>query len=453
MAALLLTALGGSLALLAQPSAAATLDSYDIRASVRFGCAQEKGEDSFVEVSLSAVEREDFADRELVLQVGLAGPESDDYGVFTEGGPSLVTLGENPIKVRLAGPVHEGDHVFLRQLDHPEIIKLPLQATCHRIKPTNFGLDEPDVSVTTKSCTSGSRANLKVTLQNPNEVDRRLQKIGIEQIDYTVLLVRDDGLLAGAEPVGTLISFDEPSASSITLSQVVPKPAKFQVRVISLDGSVVSSRSIRLSCASTGPAPSTPSRPTPSVSISTPGSTPPNSSRPAPSTPARPPTATPTPTPTPTVSRPAPTSSAAASTPATSAPADPVTSPPATTPPASSLPAQRPPAASSSAAGSAGGPSAGSSASRPMPTPRPSGSATRPAATPSEIQPPSSAPAGPASPSPTPSPDSSIIRLVEPRSDYDGLPVFQREVALVVLAFATAMAALVGMTVVNARRR
>ena len=255
VAAVLLTGLIGSLALLAQPSAAASLDSYDIRASIRFGCAQEKGDESFVEVGLSAVERKDFADRELVLQVGLAGPESDAYGVFTEGGPSLVTLGENPTKVRLAGPVREGAHVFLRQLDRPEIIKLPLQAHCHRIKPTDFGLDEPGVSVTTKSCTSGSQANLKVTLRNPNEVDRRLERIGIEQIDYTVLLVRDDGLLVGADPVGTLISFDEPSASSITLTQVVPKPDRFQVRVIGLDGSVVTSRSIRLSCASTGPAP------------------------------------------------------------------------------------------------------------------------------------------------------------------------------------------------------
>jgi hypothetical protein len=451
VAAVLLTALGGSLALLAQPSAAASVDSYDIRASVRFGCAQDKGEDDFVEVGLSAVEQEDFADRELVLQVGLASPGSDGYGVYTEGGPSLVTLGESPLKVRLASPPHPGDHVFLRQLDRPEIIKLPLPATCHRIKPTNFGLDEPDVSVTTKSCTPGSQANLRVTLQNPNEVDRRLQRIGIEQIDYTVLLVRDDGQLAGAEPVGTLVSFDEPSASSITLSQVVSKPARYQVRVIGLDGSVTTSRSIRLSCASTGPvpAPSTSARPSPSVSVSRPGSTPPNSSRPAPSTPARPPTAT--------VSRPpaspAPTSSAPSRTPASSAPAGPATSAPPTRAPATSAPAQRPPAASSSAAGSAGGPSNGDSASRPAPTPRPSGSAAQPSATPSRIQPPSSAPAGTASPSPTSSADSTIIRLVEPRSDYNGLPVFQREVALVVLVFAAAMAALVGMTVVNARRR
>ena len=254
--------LGGSLALLAQPSAAATLESHDVRATLRYGCAQEKGEEDFVEVSLKAVESDRFADHEMILQIGLAGPDTDSYDVFPEGGPSLVTLGEKPTKVRLAGPVGDSDHVFLKQLDRPEIIKLPLQESCHRIKPTNFGLDEPAVKVSAQSCTSGSRANLKVTLDNPNEVDRRLQKIGIEQIDYTVLLVRQDGLLAGEEPVGTMISFDEPSASSITLSQVAAKPANFQVRVIGLDGAVVSSRSIRLSCASTGPAPSTPTRPT-----------------------------------------------------------------------------------------------------------------------------------------------------------------------------------------------
>jgi hypothetical protein len=42
---------------------------------------------------------------------------------------------------------------------------------------------------------------------------------------------------------------------------------------------------------------------------------------------------------------------------------------------------------------------------------------------------------------------------VEPRADYGGLPVFQRDVALVVLVFSAALTALVGSTVINARRR
>jgi hypothetical protein len=42
---------------------------------------------------------------------------------------------------------------------------------------------------------------------------------------------------------------------------------------------------------------------------------------------------------------------------------------------------------------------------------------------------------------------------VEPRSDYGGLPVFQKDVALVVLIFSAALGALIGGTVITARRR
>ena len=446
VAASLLTALGACLALLAQPSAASPLDSYDIRASVRYGCAQH-GEDSFVEVGLHAIGRDDDADRDLVLQVGLAGPESTDGSttVFPEGGPSLVTLGDKPIKVRLAGPVRDGDHVFLRQLDSPEIVNLPLQETCHRIKPTNFGLAEAAVHVTAKSCTSGSQANLQVTLHNPNEVDRQLEKIGIEQIDYTVLLVRQDGQLAGTDPVGTLISFDEPSASIITLSQVVAKPARYEVRVIALDGAVVTSDSIRLSCASTGnPGPSSTSRPSPSGSVTLPPSWTRTPSSPAPTVTV---TTTPRPTSSAPVSSPPASSAPASSAPASSAPASsaPVTSTPSVTRQPS------PPATSSPAAG-VPGPTASSSPSRSSVPARPSSSAAQPtSAAPSSSSATSSAAAAPSSTAP--STDPSIVRLVEPRANYGGLPVFQRDAALVVLIFSAAMTALVGSSVINARRR
>jgi hypothetical protein len=453
IAASLLTALGACLALLAQPSAASSLDSYDLRASVRYGCAQDSGDDNFVEVTLRA-EDWDGDDRDVLLQVGLAGPESpDSAGVFLEGGPSLVTLGEKAEKVRLAGPVHDGDHVFLRQVDSPEIINLPLQPTCHRIKPTNFGLAEPAVQVTTKSCTSGSQANLRVSLDNPNDVDQQLQKIGIDQIDYTVLLVRQDGKLAGTDPVGTLMSFDEPSSSAITVSQVVDKPARYEIRVIALDGAVVTSDSLRLSCAGS-PVPSSTSRPSPSVSVTLP----PSSSLP-PSTPAPTPTATATQPPTSPApsSSSAPSSSAASSSAVSSSPA-PTSSAPASSAPASSTPpgtsqssspttsspASSSPA-SSSPAGNAGRPTAGSSPSRSRPAPGPGNSG---------VQPPNSAlPSGPTSSAASLTSAPSIIRLVEPRADYGGLPVFQKDVALVVLLFSAALTALVGSAVVNARRR
>jgi hypothetical protein len=443
LAALLLAALGACLALLAQPSAASSLDSYDIRASIRYGCGQDDGDDNFVEVTLSA-EDWDGDDSELLLQVGLAGPDSPgSANVFPEGGPSLVTLGENPTKVRLAGPVHDGDHVFLRQVDRSEVINLPLQASCHRIKPTDFGLSEPAVRVAEKSCTAGSQANLEVTLDNPNDVDRQLQKIGIDEIDYTVLLVRHDGQLAGTDPVGTLMSFDEPSSSAITVSQVVAKPARYEVRVIALDGSVVTSDSLRLSC-SGKPGPSSSSQPSPSVPVTSQ----PRSS-PAPSTPAtttHPPTS-PAPS-SPAASSAAPSSSApVSSAPASSA----VTSSAVTSSAVTSSPSavsSRP--ATSSPAGSAGGPTDGSSPSRPNdPAPR-SGN--------SGVQPPNATVSGPAgaggaSSSSSPSPEPSIIRLVEPRANYGGLPVFQKDVAVVVLVFSGALTALVGSTVINARRR
>ena len=434
LAGLLLIAFAATLALLAQPSSASSLDGYDIRASVRYGCAQTDGADSFVEVKLSA-EHWKGDDRELMLQVGLAGPDSADAdGVFPEGGPSLVTLGETPVRVRLAGPVHDGDHVFLRQLNQSEVITLPLEGDCRRIKPTNFGLDEPGLQVAAQYCTSGSRANLKVTLDNPNDVDPRLENMGIDQINYTVLLVRQDGLLAGTEPVGTLISFDERSASVITLSQVVAQPARYQVRVIGLDGAVVSSGNIRLSCAGTvPPSSSSPTRPTPTVPTSRPGTTTPSTSAPAPSSPAP---STPVP------SSPAPSSPAPSRTVSSSAPAS---SPPAGSAPASSAPAApggsavRTPPASSAVS---------SSNPQAVPTPR----SSTPDRTPSSPAGTSSA-AVPTAASPAPSPTPSSIRLVEPRPDYGALPVFQKEVALVVLVFSVAMAALVGGTVVAARRR
>jgi hypothetical protein len=464
VAAALLTALGACLALLAQPSAASSLDGYDIQASVRYGCAQNSDDDNFVEVTLSAQDWKGD-DRDLLLQVGLAGPGSpDSAGIFPEGGPSLVTLGDEPVKVRLAGPVHDGDHVFLRQVDSPEITNLPLQPSCHRIKPTNFGLDEPDVHVTATSCTSGSQANLRVTLDNPNDVDRKLEKIGIEQIDYTVLLVRSDGKLAGTDPVGTLVSFDEPSTSAITVSQVVDKPARYEIRVIALDGGVVTSDSIRLGCAGGNPGPSSSSRPSPSVPVTTPptssspsssspprSSSPPSSSSPRSSQPpssSRPPS-TPAPTPTATATSPAPSSSTATSPAGSSSPV-PTSTAPASTAPASSAPpgSQQAPPPVTSAGGNTGGPTASSSTSRSS-EPGPGASGVQPPNVPLPSG--SPAKAGPSSSAPSAAP--SIIRLVEPQANYRGLPVFQKDIALVVLLFSAALTALVGSAVVNARRR
>lgn len=435
VAALLLTALAAALALLAQPSAAASLESYDVRASVRYGCATDDTEDNFVEVSLRAQHWQDH--RELVLQVGLAGPDSTDTAVFPEGGPSLVTLSDDSqIKVRLAGPVHDGDHVFLRQLDQPDVVTLPLKPNCHKIKPTNFGLDTPKVKVSATACSPGAQANLKVTLDNPNDVDERLENLGIDQIDYTVLLVRHDGQLAGSEPIGTLVSFDEPSSSVVTLSQTVPKPATYQVRVIGLDGAVVSSDNLRLSCAGSTPGSSSPARPTPTVPSKTP----------APST-TRPSTTPPTKAPSSSTSRPAPSSSH---------PSSPSASRPAPSSPAGTSASHQPPATSAASTAAPGRtatavPTSSAPVRSTTSSPAPSTSHRgQPLPGPVSTTPPAS---GSSAPAASPSPTSSVIRLVEPRTGYRGVAFFQKDIALVLLAFCAGMAALVGSSMVAARRR
>jgi hypothetical protein len=446
-AALLLTALGASLSLLAHPSGSASAaGDFNLRASVRYGCAQGPADDSFVEVSLSAVQQGSDAEAPLVLQVGLAGPEStDSYGVFPEGGPSLVTLGDNTTKVRLAGPVHDGDHVFIRQVGQADIVTLPLQSSCRPITQTDFGLAKPDVSVQPQACTTGSKANLKVTLDNPNDVDRTLEKIGINQIDYTVLLVRQDGLLAGTKPVGTLVSFDQPDTEAVQLSQVAVIPTSYQVRVISLDGAVVSSDNIKLSCAGFG----RPGGPSPSLP-------PPVSSTPAPPATSTPPASSSHPVPSsshpvPSSSHPVPSSSAPSSSP-TATSAEPSQTP-------SSVPTSS--ASASRSLGSTGSTQSapvqppGSSAVGPPEAGSTSGSASSGSATTG------SAPASgrgssvpSANPSVSPSDSSSgIARLVEPPTKSGGIMVFQKDMALVVVAFAVAIAALVGGTVVSARRR
>ncbi len=447
VAALLFTVLAATLALLARPSAASALDSYDVHATVRYGCAANDGEDNFVEVGLKIDKWKDD-DQQLVLQVGLAGPGSTDTEIFPEGGPSLVTLDGTPTKVRLAGPVHDGDHVFLRQLDQPGVVTLPLKANCHSIKPTNFGLDSPTVQVATR-CTPGAQANLRVTVDNPNDVDRRLENLGIDQIDYTVLLVRSDGVLAGEDPIGTLVSFDEPSASVVTLSEAVPRPAMYQVRVIGVDGAVVSSGNLRLSCASTGgPGPSSTAKPTPTVPTSPPKTTTPSTSRPAPSTSHPAPS---TSKPAPSTSHPAPSTSGRTPTgashrppPASSAVSTPAPGSTASAVPTRSTPVQ---VVTSSPARQPSG-TATSSTRTGQPVPGPGASST-----PSTPDGSDSAGAPTSGPDPSPSATSTVIQLVEPRSGYRGVPVFQKDIALVLLAFCAGMAGLVGSTVLAARRR
>jgi hypothetical protein len=256
VAAILLTALVVSLSLLAHPSgkASATASPIDVSATLRYGCATATS-DAFVEVNLLPGNHTVDPANPQVAQVGLADSASVAQ-VFPSGGPNLVSLDSGPITVRLAGPPAAGDHVFIRQVDRTDAITLPLPATCSHLEMTDFGLSDPDVVVSHPGC-SGSQASLKVTVTNPNEIGSQLQQLGVDQLDYTVLLVRSDGLLSGAEPAGQLVSFAQPGSRSVMVSQVATLAASYQVRVISPDGVVDTVGNKRLSCDSAGhPGPS-----------------------------------------------------------------------------------------------------------------------------------------------------------------------------------------------------
>lgn len=286
-AAVLLTALVASLSLLAHPSGKASATSsssaVDVSASVRYGCPADNPDpvndgSSMVDVTLTPGPH---ASNPLVVQVGLGNATStSDNDMVSDGGPSLVELGSGSSTVRLAGTAQQGDYVYIRQLDKPDVITVPVPACRPRAMP-DYGLTDPDVMVSRPGC-AGSQASLKVTLTNPNSVDEPLQKLGLDELGYTVLLVRSDGKLSGVDPAGQLVLFDQPGKQSVSITQAASKPASYQVRVIAPDGAVSTVGDKRLSCDSVGhpgptpsvsPTPVPPSSSTP-VSSSTPSTVP-----------------------------------------------------------------------------------------------------------------------------------------------------------------------------------
>ncbi|MGI8665983.1 MAG: hypothetical protein ACR2N4_08125 [Jatrophihabitans sp.] len=407
--ALLLTALVACLSLLAHPSgkASATSSPLDVSASLRYGCATATT-DSFVEVNLRPGQHTVDPDNPLVVQVGLAGPSSADAdNVFPSGGPTLVSLDSGSTRVRLAGPVAADDHVFIRQVGQADIITLPLPPSCRHLNMTDYGLNDPDVTVSRPGC-AGSQASLKVTLMNSNPIDEALQKIGINELDYTILLVRSDGLLAGSEPAGQLVAFEQPGASAVHVEQAAALPASYQVRVIAPDGGVTTVGNMRLSCEVVG-------HPGPSQSVT--------------ATPVRPSSSTPS------------TSSPAASShPHTSSPA-----PSRTSHPSSASHSVRPSATPSSAAGSSGQGSPSSQSAVLGAADATSQAVVKPA--PSK---PSARPTIRITPTPNQTIADPPARLV---SVFQMHGLFSAQALLIVLVFAASMAGLVGTTVVSARRR
>jgi hypothetical protein len=406
-AAFLLAALVAALSLLARPAgpaSAASSPSLDVSATVRYGCAV-GAKPAFVEVTLSR--RNDRPADQPVIQVGLVGPghansKGDTDNVVTDNPPSQVTLSSDKVIVRLAGVPRLGDHVMLNRMDQQaSYASVAVPSNCRRVSETDFGIIEPDLVVSPSAC-HGTRASLDVSLTNPNPVGARLNELGIDQLDYTVLLVRGSTKQLAGEPVsGQLLSFtaDGKQTQQAKIVQTASAPDSYEIQVVGPDGAVEIPGDRRLSCDAVDPHPS------PSLTLTP---VPPSSIGGSHGHPSPTPTHTTSQPskPAPTSSHPAPSSSSAP----VVVPVPPVVSQPATSshsPPAKhSSPAHQPTSSSPSASG-------------------------------------------------TPTPTSSKVIAESPRL----VPVLglgtgiQRSALLIVAVFAVAMAGLVGATVRNARRR
>jgi hypothetical protein len=405
-AALALAVVGASLALFVRPVSAATTG---ISAIVKYGC----NDGGWVEVTLNPQGGEDPAR----YQVGLTADGSDTPdSQYAQGGPGMVVSDGGKTTIRLAGLVRAGDKVFVRNLYTGASTVLPLPQGCSN-SPTNFGLSKPTLDRTlSPSCISNSAAKVVVDVTNPNDLDNRTENAGLVEIDYTVLLVRaDDGTLMSS--TGELFSFPEPGRDSVDLSMPAARSTNYEVRVISVDGTV-STRAFSADCAQvTTPPPTT--------------------------TPPPPPTTTPvaTPTPTPTVKSPPPSS-----------PGTPKPHPSSSRSQGST--GSQPGSTNSSGAGPTVGSgtvrvrgSAAGASGFAIPPLGPSSSTAH------RSSPPASSPSS-AVPDPSPSPSATKrLTLADPARGTGSLLVWHSDAALIVGVDALAISALVGATVWRTRRR
>ncbi|HET6211075.1 MAG TPA: hypothetical protein VFD94_11855 [Jatrophihabitans sp.] len=400
-----------TLSLLAHPAgragAAVSAPSLDVSATVRYGCAV-GSEPGFVEVTLS---RRSTGSDQPVVQLGLIGPghansAGDIDGVVTDNDPTQVTLSSDRVTVRLAGVPRSGDQVVLNRIDQPAAYSaVPVPNTCRHYSKTDFGIVEPDVVVSPSAC-HGTRASLNVSITNPNLVGSRLHQLGLDQLDYTVLLIRGSNKRLAGEPLtGQMVSFvaNGKQTQLAKLVQVASSPDSYEIQVVGPDGAVEVPGDRRLSCDAVDPHPTLTLTPVPPSNSPTPHGTP---------------------TPKPSHTKPSHTRSAPASStahrPAPSTSAAPVVVP-----------------------GGGNGQPAGNGQS--------SSSAKSSAAHSSAAHPPVATPSSAPSPSPTASKAiAESPRLVSALGLGSGI---QRNALFVVALFAVLMTGLVGNTVRNARRR
>jgi hypothetical protein len=260
----MLVALLASVALLARPAgnAGAATTLSDVSVSLRYGCGNNQPNGDFVEVTLTPGAQVLSGADPQIVQVGLAKNTADN-DLYPDGGPTLVSLKSGATLVRLAGPVTGHEHVFLRDYGHTAYRNFDLPATCQDVTPTPFNLQDPEIYGNHQVTCAASSASMNLTLKNDNDT----------AVDYTVLLVRKDGQLSGAQDQGIPVSLAGQTRQPVTVTQP-PTKAKiyqYQVRVIAPDGQVTDVADVTMRCDSQQPGPHptvtpTPVRPSPSPS-------------------------------------------------------------------------------------------------------------------------------------------------------------------------------------------
>jgi len=261
-AALMLAALLASLALLARPAgnAGAATSVSDVGVDVRYGCGDGHPGNAFVEVKLTPGKHSLAGGDSKIVQVGLASNPTDDDR-YPDGGPTLVSLSSGAVLVRLTGPVTQGQHVFVRDYGQAGYRNIGLPASCEQITQTNFALADPDIYGNHQVTCAADAASMNLTLKNNND----------SSVDYTVLLVRKDGELAGSQSQGIPVALAAQAQQPVTITQppTTAKIFKYQVRVISPDGQVTDVADVTMHCDSQPPGPTitpTPVRPSHSPS-------------------------------------------------------------------------------------------------------------------------------------------------------------------------------------------
>jgi hypothetical protein len=398
-----LTAFVASLLIISGPTAAGA----DTSPTHETACVDTDG---FVNVDLNDATSSDT--NQTTYQVSLSGPSRDANQYPDGGGPSLISVGGNPVKVRLAGPVYDDDHVSITGDGPLTTSSLSIGSDCTARNSTDVTVNPPVLAAgPAATCDTSAEIGVAATLQNKTALTSSyMDQTGLDSVDYTVLVVNSDtGSIADD---ASLIQF-APSASQGTVYNAtdaacfaVPanKSASYEVRAISVNGAVKTVSALTVT------APTSTSSATVSV---TPSATPT-------------PTTTTTTSPTPVRSSPNPSASATASSQAnhsasqTTSDGQIVVNGPTNVGPITTSPS-----ASASASSNHATPSAGRSSSAPTPTPSTSAGGTI-----------------------------SVKRLAEPPlEDGSHIFVWQSGPAMIVLLDALAISALIGGVLWSAKRR